>query len=60
MTNTEARKALNNLEQAILRVRRAVDEEAGYATVGECEQLDKAWAELQKVVEVNNWKNIPF
>lgn len=60
MTNDQALQSLANLEQAIKEMKVAVKTNAGYATVGECERLAKAYQDLRTVIEVNNWENIPF
>lgn len=60
MTNKEAQYKLTDLETAIEGIRQAIDENCGYATCIEVDRLKTAYTELQRVIEKNNWNNIPF
>ena len=60
MKNTDAKEALNALDDAVKAIREAVKQNAGYATCEECERLDKAYKSLTEAIQANNWNNIPF
>jgi hypothetical protein len=57
---TTGQEKLRALRVAILNIQEAIKDKQGYATVGECEELDACLKELEIAIQENRSNNVPF